>query len=601
MNLNKIRNEKMQFNSISLSFPDHIEPLFQQTYFRNSIIQVRVALVLTMLLYAVFAYLDLLLFPQHAHLFHNIRFFIVIPSVTLVIFLSFTKIFKKIWQYLILACYIIGGTGISVMTTFEPTNNAYYAGLLLIFFSGYLFLKMRFILATIGGWLNLLIFNLLAIVYIETPITIIITNLFFFISANLIGMFAAYYMELQSRRNFFLNQKLDEEKESAEQLNKNLEKIVDERTTELVNAKNTTEAINANITSIIECTKESIWAINRNYEILYLNEVFKTEFHQAFGVLLKPGVNILKSLPEPLVDLWKSRYDRVLANEQFTIEDEIEIDKGSIYFQTGFNPIIKNDKVVGGSCFSSDITYRKIAELEIVNAKEKAEESDRLKSAFLANMSHEIRTPMNGILGFAGLLKETDIDGNTQNEYIDIIEQSGNRMLNIINDIIDISKIEAGLIEVNIQETNVKNSIEYIYSFFKPEAEDKGLQLLINCEEVSREVIIKTDREKLYAILTNLVKNAIKFTNKGSIELGYKLNNEKLELFVKDTGIGIPENRQEAIFERFIQGDMTNKRLQEGAGLGLSISTAFIKVLKGEIWLKSQEGKGSTFYFTLPR
>ena len=601
MNLNKIRNEKMQFNSISLSFPDHIEPLFQQTYFRNSIIQVRVALVLTMLLYAVFAYLDLLLFPQHAHLFHNIRFFIVIPSVTLVIFLSFTKIFKKIWQYLILACYIIGGTGISVMTTFEPTNNAYYAGLLLIFFSGYLFLKMRFILATIGGWLNLLIFNLLAIVYIETPITIIITNLFFFISANLIGMFAAYYMELQSRRNFFLNQKLDEEKESAEQLNKNLEKIVDERTTELVNAKNTTEAINANITSIIECTKESIWAINRNYEILYLNEVFKTEFHQAFGVLLKPGVNILKSLPEPLVDLWKSRYDRVLANEQFTIEDEIEIDKGSIYFQTGFNPIIKNDKVVGGSCFSSDITYRKIAELEIVNAKEKAEESDRLKSAFLANMSHEIRTPMNGILGFAGLLKETDIDGNTQNEYIDIIEQSGNRMLNIINDIIDISKIEAGLIEVNIQEINVKNSIEYIYSFFKPEAEDKGLQLLINCEEVSREVIIKTDREKLYAILTNLVKNAIKFTNKGSIELGYKLNNEKLELFVKDTGIGIPENRQEAIFERFIQGDMTNKRLQEGAGLGLSISTAFIKVLKGEIWLKSQEGKGSTFYFTLPR
>ncbi|MBI9058040.1 MAG: hypothetical protein JEZ01_09750 [Labilibaculum sp.] len=595
-----IKNEKMCFNRISLSFPDHIEPLFQQTYFRNSIIQVRVALVLTMLLYAVFAYLDLLLFPEHAHLFHIIRFFLVIPFVTLVIFLSFTKIFKKVWQYLILACYIIGGTGISIMTIYVPENSTYYAGLLLIFFSGYLFLKLRFIFATIGGWVNVLIFNLLAIYYAETPIILIINNNFFFISANLIGMFASYYMEIQSRRNFFLNQKLDEEKVSAEQLNKNLEKTVAERTIELVNAKNTTEAINANITSIIECTKESIWAINRNYEILYLNEVFKTEFHQAFGVLLKPGVNILKSLPEPLVDLWKSRYDRVLANEQFTIEDEIKAEKGSIYIQVGFNPIIKNSKVVGGSCFGSDITYRKLAELEIVKAKEKAKESDQLKSAFLANMSHEIRTPMNGILGFAELLKNSDLEKGIQVEYINIIEESGNRMLNIINDIIDISKIEAGLVDVNIQDTNINQLLDYMHSFFKPEADSKNLQLAIPIPDLSKEFVIKTDREKLYAILTNLLKNAIKFTNKGSIELGYKIDHTKLEFFVKDTGIGIPKNRQDAIFERFIQGDMTNKRLQEGAGLGLSISTAFIKVLKGEIWLKSQEGKGSTFYFTLP-
>lgn len=590
----------MQYNSISLSFPEHIEPIFQETYFQNSIIQVRVALVLTMLLYAVFAYLDLLLFPQHAHLFHNIRFFIVIPSVTLVIFLSFTKFFKKIWQWLILACYIIGGTGISVMTTFEPENNAYYAGLLLIFFSGYLFLKMRFILATIGGWLNLLIFNLLAIVYIETPIPIIISNLFFFVSANLIGMFAAYYMELQSRRNFFLNQKLDEEKISVEQLNKNLEKTVDERTIELVNAKNTTEAINANITAIIEGTNESIWAFNQNYEILYLNQAFKDVFHGIFDVTLQPGASILDIIPEPFRETWKLRYDRVLANEQFTIEDELDTKNGLLFIQVTFNPIVKKGKVIGSSCFGTDITYRKKVETEIIKAKEKAEESDRLKSAFLANMSHEIRTPMNGILGFAELLKDSDLEKGIQKEYIDIIEESGNRMLNIINDIIDVSKIEAGLVDVNIQDTNVNQLLQYMHSFFKPEADSKNLQLAILVPDLSKELVIKTDREKLYAILTNLLKNAIKYTNQGAIEFGFEANGKHLEFFIKDTGVGIPEDRQHAIFERFIQGDMTNKRLQEGAGLGLSISTAFVKLLKGKIWLKSQEGKGSTFFFTLP-
>jgi len=249
---------------------------------------------------------------------------------------------------------------------------------------------------------------------------------------------------------------------------------------------------------------------------------------------------------------------------------------------------------------------------DLYKAKEKAEESDRLKSAFLANMSHEIRTPMNGILGFTDLLKEPNLTGDQQQKYIGIIEKGGARLINIINDIINISKIESGQIEVNRQESNINEQIEYIYTFFKPEIEAKGMQFSFKNSLPFTEAVLKTDREKVYAILTNLVKNAIKYSEKGSIEMGYVLKKDtepvvaeqgpsiEVEFYVKDTGIGIPENRQEAIFERFIQADIEDKNAYQGAGLGLSISKAYVEMLGGKIWVESEEGIGSTFCFTLP-
>ncbi|MFW6043871.1 MAG: ATP-binding protein, partial [Marinilabiliaceae bacterium] len=234
-------------------------------------------------------------------------------------------------------------------------------------------------------------------------------------------------------------------------------------------------------------------------------------------------------------------------------------------------------------------------------AKEKAEESDRLKSAFLANMSHEIRTPMNGILGFAELLKEPELTGDQQQNYISVIEESGARMLSIINDIIDISKIEAGLNKLDIRETNINELIEYIYTFFKPEVEAKGMALSFKNSLPLKESIVYTDREKVYAILANFVKNAIKYSNHGEIEIGYLKTGEWLEFYVQDTGVGIPKERQEAIFERFMQADIADKMARQGAGLGLSISKAYVEMLGGKIWVESEEGVGSTFFFSLPR
>jgi CheY-like chemotaxis protein len=182
-------------------------------------------------------------------------------------------------------------------------------------------------------------------------------------------------------------------------------------------------------------------------------------------------------------------------------------------------------------------------------------------------------------------------------------------MLNIINDIVDISKIEAGLMKLDINKSNVNEQIEYIYTFFEPEVEAKGMKFTFRNSLTTKEAFINTDREKLYAILTNLVKNAIKYTKMGSIEFGYNIDTRNaveashalsLQFYVKDTGIGIPQDRQEAIFERFIQADIEDRMARQGAGLGLAITKAYVEMLGGKIWVESEEGIGSTFYFTLP-
>lgn len=240
--------------------------------------------------------------------------------------------------------------------------------------------------------------------------------------------------------------------------------------------------------------------------------------------------------------------------------------------------------------------------VELNFAIEKSKESDRLKSAFLANMSHEIRTPMNGILGFAELLKRPELSGLQQKQYLEVIESSGVRMLNIVNDIIDISKIESGIFEINNKIANINEQIDFLIAFFTPEITKKRLQLLYVSSLPTHEAFITTDIDKFYGVLMNLIKNAIKHTQKGVIEIGYELkgDNNQLEFFVTDSGNGIPDEKLEIIFDRFMQADMSNKTAYQGAGLGLSISKAYVEMLGGTIWVESTYGVGSTFRFTLP-
>ena len=247
-----------------------------------------------------------------------------------------------------------------------------------------------------------------------------------------------------------------------------------------------------------------------------------------------------------------------------------------------------------------DLTDRKQNEEALYSAMRKAEEADRLKSAFLANMSHEIRTPLNGILGFASLMNDPEITPEVQQEYYDIITKSGQRLLNTINDLIDISRIESGVVEVEMEKVNINRELEELLDFFKPDVEQKGLGFELDSVLSDAGKIIETDGEKLHAVLTNLIKNAVKFTDEGTIAIGCVRTDGYLKFHVRDTGVGIPEDKHREVFDRFIQADLSVTKPYEGSGLGLSISKEYIEMLGGSIWLESEPGKGSEFFFTIP-
>lgn len=237
---------------------------------------------------------------------------------------------------------------------------------------------------------------------------------------------------------------------------------------------------------------------------------------------------------------------------------------------------------------------------QLTRAKEKAEENERLKTIFLQNMSHEIRTPMNGIIGFLELLKEPNLDDNSRKKYIEIVIKSGKRLLSTINNIIEISKIDSDQITVHHSKVNIPEVMEFYHNFFEPQALEKKIELKLSQNLPDDHKLILTDKFIFDNILTNLISNAIKFTHKGYVELGNRLENNKIIFYVKDTGTGIPKERQNAIFDRFVQANLNITRPHEGSGLGLAIVKAYVKALNGQIWIESETGKGSTFYFSIP-
>jgi signal transduction histidine kinase/DNA-binding NarL/FixJ family response regulator len=247
-----------------------------------------------------------------------------------------------------------------------------------------------------------------------------------------------------------------------------------------------------------------------------------------------------------------------------------------------------------------DITTLKNTETELIIAKVKAEESDKLKSAFLANMSHEIRTPMNGILGFTELLKDTEIDNFMKGKYIDVINKCGLQLLNIINDIIDISKIEAGQEKIHNVCFNLNNILDELNTFFQLDILKKELDIFFHKGLKDSSSYIIGDPVKLKQILTNLIGNALKFTHEGKIDVMYIIKDNFMVFSVKDTGIGILPSNQKKIFERFRQSDMSDTRIYGGTGLGLSISKSYTEMMGGNIYVESEFGNGSNFIVELP-
>ncbi len=309
------------------------------------------------------------------------------------------------------------------------------------------------------------------------------------------------------------------------------------------------------------------------------------------------------NIPKPVASTLESM---IQANETYgiTFERGGEL-YGTATIITKGDSKLENPKVIEGFIFQCSIAlYRQHMETELRKAKKKAEESDKLKSAFLANMSHEVRTPMNGIMGLAHLLANPEVEGETKQEYVNLILSSGNVLISLLDDIMDVSRIEANQVVASKEDFRLNDLLKELHGFFSTEIEVMGKKVLELCYKLALDdasSMINTDRVKLRQILVNLLSNALKFTDTGRIEFGYQLQPDKALLFyVYDTGIGVNPEKQKRIFERFVQADDSLSRHFGGSGLGLSICKGFVDLLGGKIWVDSSTNKGAKFYFTIP-
>ncbi len=272
------------------------------------------------------------------------------------------------------------------------------------------------------------------------------------------------------------------------------------------------------------------------------------------------------------------------------------------WIKDSFIPVIddKTGKATGLLGIFFDISEHKQTLLQLERAMEKATESDRLKAAFLNNLPHEIRTPLNAIVGFSTLLNEPGHDIEDQLEFRDIITHSSDHLLEIVDDVLEISKIEAKIVRIVRKEVNLSRMLQRVYDRFRPAADEKKILLRYDARMDEKEIIINTDGYKLFQSLTNLLSNAVKFTLAGKVEFGFRIKEGMIEFYVSDTGIGIGLEHQPNIFKPFYQSESSSTKRHEGTGLGLAIAKAYIELLGGDIWFNSEPGEGSVFCFNIP-
>ena len=335
--------------------------------------------------------------------------------------------------------------------------------------------------------------------------------------------------------------------------------------------------------------------------IEYVNPKLCETTGYTYEEIIGQHARILKSnemQEDTYIDLWKTiRLGNVWKKELINKKKD-----GSLFWELVTLTSIKNEKgvITNYIAIKEDINARKEMEAELINAKEKAEESDRLKSAFLANMSHEIRTPLNSIIGFSQLLADPDFEAEQKAEFIKTIVDNGNSLLVIITDIMDFSMLEARQIKIQKEEISTKRFLNELLNDFGNKADERGIELRLDKSSDSPDVIIENDSYRIKQVFNNLIGNALKFTHEGYIEIGYKVTNEMVEFHVKDTGIGIAPEFHQAIFERFRQVDTAKTRKYGGNGLGLAISKNLVELLGGNIWVESEQDKFSKFSFTIP-
>lgn len=352
----------------------------------------------------------------------------------------------------------------------------------------------------------------------------------------------------------------------------------------------------------IDQNPSSVVITDTRGNIEYANKKFLSVSGYMLDELVGKVIRILRPghvRDEIYIDIWNKLY----AGLEWKGEHENRTKKREKYWEAVQISPIKNreGKITNYIVMSEDISERKKMEKDLINAKEKAVESDRLKSAFLANMSHEIRTPLNSILGFSDLLTDPDLNSGARREFADLINLSGNNLLSIINDVLDISKIEAGQIFLNETRLSAQSLISDIQKEYSFKASSKGIEFRFAPEIPDDDIVFNSDEMRIKQVLINFVGNALKFTDKGYIEIGVKMENKNIQFHVKDTGIGIAKEYHDKVFDRFRQVEAAHTRKYGGNGLGLAITKNLAELLGGKIWLESKPQKGSTFFFSIPQ
>ncbi|MGM0498322.1 MAG: PAS domain S-box protein [Bacteroidota bacterium] len=357
---------------------------------------------------------------------------------------------------------------------------------------------------------------------------------------------------------------------------------------------------------VLNNTKDIIFQVDLKGSFIFVNKAAEEMIGYAQDELLN------KSFYELVVpeyhQLVEGRIKKRIAKEQLADSFKIEVlkkDGERIWLELITSPVTRRDQIVGIQGVARNISQRIEFEEKLKKAKDKAEEADHLKSAFLANMSHEIRTPMNAILGFSRLLNNPSVTKDQQDEYVEIINNRGNQLLQVINDIIDLSRIDSNQLVLEKKEFNLNDFLDELYLNFSQriqENHEDRIEFELEKGLDDSKAFIQLDKTRLEQIFSYILGNAIKYTEKGMIKFGYDIDDkhENLRFFIQDTGVGIPEEKQDIIFERFRQSDDSKTREYGGTGLGLSISKALIELMGGSIWLKSKTGEGTVFYFSLP-
>lgn len=360
----------------------------------------------------------------------------------------------------------------------------------------------------------------------------------------------------------------------------------------------------AQLKTIIENTDQLIFSLDKNLNLVTFNQPFKQFADAQFGFDAKVGAPVFHGAKQKTADFWDPKIKRVFSGEIVHVQVESFIEDQFIVMETTIYPIFNdNSKVTGCVGFSKNITKSIKREAELREAKNQAEEAARSKAEFLATMSHEIRTPLNGVIGMTSLLMNEELTEN-QKELLKVISLSSETLMNIINEILDFSKIESGKIEIEKAPFEIKQAVNDSASLIRSKAQEKQVDLRITFDQ-NLPQYVSGDVVRLRQVLINLMNNAVKFTESGYIHIDLKLiekssKQSEIEFTVTDTGIGIKEEKLKDLFQPFKQLDSSTTRKYGGTGLGLVICKRFIEIMKGDIWVDSTFGEGTSFHFKIP-